>query len=58
MTKAIIPYQSPKIDLSQNKNAYFQEKNFLKKRNSVLNELRCISGIPEIASSLNQDTVY
>ena len=57
MTKAIIPYISPAIDLEPS-NSDFQTRNFLKNRKSVLSELRCISGIPEIAKTLSQDTVY
>lgn len=57
MTKSLIPYTFPNIDLSVS-NADFQTKIFLKNRNAVLGELRCISGMPEIARSLNQDTVY
>jgi len=57
MTKAIIPYNPPTFDLAP-PNADFQTQNFLKNRKRVLNELRYISGIPEIASSLSQDTLY
>ena len=54
MTKIAIPYTPP--DLGPNSD--FQTKIFRKNRESVLNELRCLSGIPEIVSTLNQDTVY
>ena len=57
MTKAIIPYNPPNIDLSP-PNTDFQTMNFLNSRNSILSELRCISGIPEIANTLNQDSLY
>lgn len=57
MTKAIIPYTSPSIDLEPS-NSDFQSRHFLKNRKAVLSELRCISGIPEIAKTLSQDTVY
>lgn len=57
MPVAKIPYNAPIIDLAAS-NANFQNRNFQKNRNVILDELRCISGIPEIASSLNQDTVY
>ncbi|MCX2767870.1 hypothetical protein [Pseudoalteromonas sp. B530] len=35
-----------------------EKKEFTKKRKSLLSELRCITGLPELASNLNQDTVY
>ena len=54
MTKIAIPYDSP--DLGPNSD--FQTKIFQKNRESVLRELRCLSGIPEIVRTLNQDTVY
>lgn len=57
MNKIIIPYETPNIDLSI-ENASFHSESFSKKRDALLNELRCISGLPEIASQLSQDTVY
>ena len=54
MTKIAIPYTPP--DLGPNSD--FQTKIFRKNREAVLSELRCLSGIPEIVSTLNQDTVY
>ncbi len=57
MTTAIIPYKAPDVDLPTD-STDFHSKSFLEKRSAVLNELRCISGIPEIASTLNQDTIY
>ena len=54
MAKVTIPYTPP--DLGPNSD--FQTKIFRKNRESVLSELRCLSGIPEIVSTLNQDTVY
>ena len=57
MSKALIPYTPPFIDLSA-ANTGFQNNKFLENRNAILNELRCISGIPEIASSLSPDTLY
>ena len=54
MPKITIPYIPP--DLGPNSD--FQTKIFRKNRESVLSELRCLSGIPEIVSTLNQDTVY
>ena len=54
MTKITIPYAPP--DLGPNSD--FQTKIFRKNRETVLSELRRLSGIPEIASTLNQDTVY
>ncbi|NLG16487.1 MAG: hypothetical protein GX556_04035 [Fibrobacter sp.] len=57
MTKAIIPYQSPDIDLPTTNN-YFHSKSVAANRSAVLSELRCISGVPEIASTLSHETVY
>ena len=54
MSKITIPYIPP--DLGPNSD--FQAKIFRKNREAVLSELRCLSGIPEIVSTLNQDTVY
>ena len=54
MSKITIPYAPP--DLGPNSD--FQIKIFRKNREAVLSELRCLSGIPEIVSTLNQDTVY
>ncbi len=54
MTKITIPYTPP--DLGPNSG--LQTKIFRKNRESVLGELRCLSGIPEIVSTLNKDTVY
>ena len=54
MTRITIPYTPP--DLGPNSD--FQTEIFRKKREAVLSELRCLSGIPEIANTLNQDTVY
>jgi hypothetical protein len=57
MSKVLIPYTPPTIDLATT-NANYQKIIFQKKRNAILSELRCISGIPEIASNLSQETVY
>jgi len=57
MTESIIPYQFPDIDLPT-ENADFHSKGFSENRGAVLSELRYISGIAEIASTLNQDTIY
>ncbi len=54
MTKITIPYTPP--DLGPNSD--FQTEIFRKNRESVLSELRYLSGIPEIVNTLNQDTVY
>ena len=54
MSKIVIPYTPP--DLGPNSD--FQTKIFRKNRETVLSELRCLSGIPEIVNTLNQDTVY
>jgi hypothetical protein len=52
--KEIIP-----ISLSQELSLSDGEKQeFTNKRKSFLSELRCITGLPEVIASLNQDTVY
>ncbi len=57
MTTALVPFTAPAIDLAPS-NKEFHKKNYKKNRNTLLSELRCISGIPEIASKLSQDTMY
>ena len=54
MPKITIPDTPP--DLGPNSD--FQTEIFRKKRESVLSELRCLSGIPEIVRTLNPDAVY
>ena len=54
MTKIAIPSTPP--DLGPNSD--FQTNIFRKNREAVLSELRCLSGIPEIARTLNPDAVY
>lgn len=54
MSKEIIPISlSQEITLSDG-----EKKEFFSRRKSLLSELRCITGLPEVVSSLNQDTVY
>ena len=53
MSKITIPYIPP--DLGPNSD--FQTEIFRKNREAVLSELRHLSGIPEIVSTLNQETV-
>ena len=54
MNKEIIP-----LSFSQDLSLSDGEKNaFSNKRKSLISELRCITGLPEVFSSLNQDTVY
>nr|WP_298380781.1 hypothetical protein [uncultured Halomonas sp.] len=54
MSKEIIPISlSQEITFSDG-----EKKEFSSRRKSLLSELRCITGLPEIVSSLNQDTVY
>lgn len=54
MSKEIIP-----ISLSQETSLSDSEKNeFSSRRKSLISELRCITGLPEVISSLNQDAVY
>lgn len=57
MNKAIISYQAPHVDLPT-ESTNFHSKSFSEKRNTLLNELRCLSAIPEIVKNLSQDTIY
>ncbi len=57
MTAVIVPYSYHQIDLL-GQSADFHSEFLAKNRATLLKELRCISGIPEIARSLNPDTVY
>lgn len=57
MAKTIIPYKSLDVDLPS-ESTDFHSKSFSENRSALLSELRCISGIPKIASTLNQDTIY
>lgn len=56
MTIISIPYLSDNKDISIQDSNY--KKNIEKHRNTILGELRCLSGIPEIARNLNKNTVY
>lgn len=54
MSKEVIPISlSQEITLSDG-----EKKEFSSRRKSLISELRCITGLPEVVSSLNQDTVY
>lgn len=54
MSKEIIP-----VSLSQESSlSDGEKKEFSGRRKSLISELRCITGLPEVISSLNQDTVY
>lgn len=54
MSKELIP-----VSISQDTKISDSEKiEFSNKRKSLISELRCISGLPEVISSLNQDSVY
>jgi hypothetical protein len=57
MSKALVPYKYPFVE-PQSDNLRFQKGKFNENRLSVLNELRSVSGVPEIINKLNQDTVY
>jgi hypothetical protein len=57
MTTAVVPYQFP-IDGLEKSHKDFQKQLFIENRNNVLSELRFHSGLPEVVSQLNQETVY
>lgn len=57
MSTVHVPYK-PDFCSLQKDHADFHMENFEKNRRSLLSELRCLSGFTEIASSLNQDTLY
>lgn len=53
-SKEILPVNLPEAsDLST-----AEKQEYSVKRKSLISELRCISGLPAMAASLNQDTVY
>ena len=54
MNRELIPINlSQEIVLSDVERAEFSHK-----RRKLISELRCITGLPEVVSSLNQDTIY
>lgn len=57
MSTALIPY---KLDYGglEKSHAVFHMEQFELSRRSLLAELRCLSGLPEVARSLNPDTLY
>lgn len=57
MIKALVPYKPNYGDLEQT-HAEFHTEQFKQSRHSLLSELRCLSGLPEIARTLNPDTLY
>lgn len=57
MTKAIIPFNASCV-VSAQSNSNFQSNKLIEKRNALLNELRCIPGIVEIANTLKSDEVH
>jgi len=57
MDEIFIPCNSPFTELDKT-SLDFQNKQFVKNRRSVLNEIKYLSGIPEIISNLNPDTFY
>lgn len=62
MTTITIPYSSPQMALDE-KNDDFQNRNFQKYRNIIIDELRCIPGMPDIINEIvsqlkSPETVY
>ncbi|MCK5535324.1 MAG: hypothetical protein KAI79_00780 [Bacteroidales bacterium] len=57
MSKILIPYSSPFKNLSKS-SLNFQNERFQKNRKSILSELKCFTGIPEIVKKLKPDTLY
>lgn len=57
MTTAVIPYGCHGFEIL-GESSDFHSKLFSERRASLIGELRCITGLPEIARSLNQDAVY
>ncbi len=53
----IIPV-SPNFSEIPAKHAAFQARIFDEKRRDLLSDLRCISGIPQVVSELNHETLY
>jgi hypothetical protein len=57
MTTAIVPYRF-QIEGLKNSHCNFQQRRFDENRKTVLDELRLVSGLPEVVSTLNPETVY
>lgn len=57
MTTTLVPYK-PDYDDLEKTHADFHMEQFIKNRQSLLSELRCLSGLPEVARSLNPNTLY
>jgi len=57
MTTAVVPYNPDYSDLEKT-HTDFHLRQFKQSRQSLLSELRCLSGLPEVVRSLNQDTLY
>lgn len=57
MTTVIVPYRFSANGLKQY-HVDFQQRRFAENRRKVLDELRLVSGVPEVVRGLNQETVY
>lgn len=57
MSSSIVPY-NPDFSALKPAHASYQMDLFKKKRDGLINELRCFSGIPEICRELNKDVLY
>ena len=57
MTTAVVPYSCHEVEIL-GESSSIHSKLVSERRASLISELRCITGLPEIARSLSQDTVY
>ncbi len=57
MTTVLVPYRADFSGLDK-VHVDFHTMQFRRNRQSLLSELRCMSGVPESIRSLNQDTLY
>lgn len=57
MKTALVPYRASFPSLPD-AHAAFHAEHFGQKRSAVLQELRCMSGLPEVVRSLNPDILY
>lgn len=57
MKTAIVPYRASFPSLPDTNGAFHLE-HFVQRRSMVLQELRCVSGLPEVVRTLNPDVLY
>jgi len=58
MSTVLVPYEPNYYDGLEKNHADFHMEQFKQGRRSLLSELRCLTGLPEIVRSLNPETLY